>query len=115
MIRTGRNGQDTDPERGRSEAPAPIIDEHERARFLTAMRRRMWDFVDARLVIGGRQALGILDGPLLPPWSDASAPDPGLTAALERLRAIATAPHWTGLNNGLASEENPTPTTSRHP
>ncbi|WP_159053382.1 hypothetical protein [Streptomyces regalis] len=148
------DGRDMDPERGRSEAPAPVTDEHERARSLTAMRGRLCDFIDAHLVMGGRrrgfsgrypgiaeevllsleagrpvclaagaggmtadvaEALGIMDGPLLPPWPGAPAPDPRHTAALERLRAIAAAPHWTGLDNGLTAEENLTLTTSRYP
>lgn len=52
------------------------------------------------------RALAVDGGGWLPPRSDAPADDPRLIAGRERLAALAAAPGWQGLDNGLTREEN---------
>ncbi|WP_324785170.1 hypothetical protein [Streptomyces sp. H51] len=52
------------------------------------------------------RALGLEGAPEVPRPSDATPPDPRFIDGLERLRALADAPGWAGLRNGLTDEEN---------
>ncbi|MGW4159956.1 hypothetical protein [Streptomyces sp. NPDC004788] len=52
------------------------------------------------------RALGLGGAPEVPHPSDATPPDPRFVDGLERLRALADAPEWAGLSNGLTDEEN---------
>jgi hypothetical protein len=51
-------------------------------------------------------ALGVDDGTWLPPDASAGPPDPRWEEGYARLAAHATRPHWRGLANGLADDEN---------
>lgn len=61
------------------------------------------------------KTLGVGGAPEVPRPSDATPPDPRLLDGLERLRALASAPAWTGLRNGLTDEENRRLAASHHP
>jgi SLOG cluster2 len=51
-------------------------------------------------------ALGVDDGGWLPPDASAGPPDPRWEDGYARLAAHAAQPHWRGLANGLADDEN---------
>jgi hypothetical protein len=51
-------------------------------------------------------ALDISIGEWLPHYPDSLPDDPRFVIGRERLQAIAQAPNWSGLNNGLSNEEN---------
>lgn len=51
-------------------------------------------------------ALGVDDGGWLPPDASAGPPDPRWEDGYARLAAHASQPHWRGLANGLADDEN---------
>lgn len=61
------------------------------------------------------RALGVDDGSWLPSATAPLDEDPRLTAGYARLQALAEAPEWSGLQNGLSDDENQRLAVSHRP